>query len=179
MRLDYKQINPIMRFSDQVNSKANEDCTLFRCSVCKQQKPREQFFKNKSKSQGITAACKPCHQDIRRRLIKEGKMVDKKPVDYYERVQRGWHYKNKYGASKEQYEQIVISQDFRCKICNKHQSELNGRLHLDHDHNTSKVRGALCVSCNMHLGMLDRIKNKPEWSKSALKYLEESTCQAS
>ena len=58
MKLDYKQIIPVMRFSGQVNSKANEDCTLFRCSVCKEMKPRESFFKNKSKSQGITAACK-------------------------------------------------------------------------------------------------------------------------
>ena len=170
MRLDHKQINPVIRFSDQVNSKANDDCTLFRCSVCKEQKPREQFFKNKSKAQGITAACKPCHQDIRRRLIKEGKMIDKKPHGHYKAYTQNWTLEKKYGITVEQFDEMRVKQEYRCWICHKHESELGKILHIDHNHATGKVRALLCMHCNHAIGSFKENVNSLE---NAINYLVE------
>ncbi len=43
-------------------------------------------------------------------------------------------------------------QQGKCAGCKTHQSELNGRLHVDHDHKTGKFRWLLCGSCNHLLG---------------------------
>ena len=43
-------------------------------------------------------------------------------------------------------------QNGRCKLatCNKHQSELEKALAVDHDHETGFFRGLLCDICNYH-----------------------------
>lgn len=42
-------------------------------------------------------------------------------------------------------------------------------LAVDHDHLTGKVRGFLCSSCNMALGMMD---DDPEMIRNLLEYIE-------
>jgi hypothetical protein len=53
-----------------------------------------------------------------------------------------------------------------CAIC---QTEIMGLPHLDHDHETGKTRGVLCVKCNAGLGFF---KDNPELLRAALAYLE-------
>jgi len=48
------------------------------------------------------------------------------------------------------------AQDFRCAICSKHQSQCKTRLAVDHDHQTGKVRGLLCYSCNTKLAFVEK-----------------------
>ena len=68
-----------------------------------------------------------------------------------------------YGISKEQYNELYIIQKGCCSICGRHQSEFKKSLFVDHDHETGKVRGLLCYSCNTILGMahdnIDLLKN--------------------
>lgn len=45
-------------------------------------------------------------------------------------------------------QKLSDAQEQRCAICKKHESEFKNRLHVDHNHRTSKVRGLLCYSCN-------------------------------
>ncbi|GAU66220.1 endonuclease [Streptomyces sp. NBRC 110611] len=42
-------------------------------------------------------------------------------------------------------------------------------VHVDHDHETGKVRGVLCFSCNAALG---QFKDRPDVLRRAAKYLE-------
>lgn len=70
-------------------------------------------------------------------------------------VQRNYKYKSNYGISLEDYNILFEAQEGRCKICLKHQTEIKGRLHVDHRHSDKKIRGLLCNKCNQALGLLD------------------------
>ena len=68
----------------------------------------------------------------------------------------------------EEYETLLLEQNFCCAICGQHQSELTKALAVDHDHETGKVRGLLCSHCNVGLGHLgDKASNL----KKAYEYL--------
>jgi len=47
----------------------------------------------------------------------------------------------------------------------------NGGLHVDHDHDTGKVRGVLCNGCNLALGY---VKDDPKILRGLIAYLERS-----
>jgi hypothetical protein len=57
------------------------------------------------------------------------------------------HILNTYKITVDQYAALEESQDFHCAICPS-----ESELHVDHNHKTGKVRGLLCMSCNMGLG---------------------------
>lgn len=65
-----------------------------------------------------------------------------------ERRRRDLYYKRTYGISLEQYEQMLESQNHRCALCGRHESEFKNRLAVEHNHKTKKVRSLCCFSCN-------------------------------
>ena len=73
-----------------------------------------------------------------------------------------------YGITSEQYDIIYTKQNGCCAICGKHETKLNRKLSVDHDHETGIIRGLLCYKCNTALGLFgDNI----EILKQALNYL--------
>lgn len=71
----------------------------------------------------------------------------------------------KYGLESEEYKQLLIEQAGRCKICQR----AGGRkLVIDHSHETGKVRGLLCHSCNTALG---KFQDSPVILMEAINYL--------
>lgn len=78
---------------------------------------------------------------------------------YAERDRNKW-YKRHYGITIAEYDVLLESQEFRCKICKKHESENSRggdkpvRLYVDHDHATGRIRGLLCHHCNSGVGHL-------------------------
>lgn len=72
--------------------------------------------------------------------------------------------RNKYNQCKE------CQNEATCAICTKHFSENSyGKLYVDHDHQTGKVRGLLCHKCNIGLGNLG---DNLEGLMKAMRYLE-------
>lgn len=53
-----------------------------------------------------------------------------------------------YGITLAQYYLLLEGQNNRCKIC----TDILILPHVDHCHETGKVRGLLCVKCNMGIG---------------------------
>lgn len=76
----------------------------------------------------------------------------------------------KYGLTEDDYDWKLREQDYRCAICRKHQNETGKVLVVDHDHDTGKVRGLLCNSCNTRLGICH---DNPRLLAAMLVYLED------
>jgi hypothetical protein len=84
-----------------------------------------------------------------------------------EREQWGFYLKRTYGLTIKEYEAMLTGQGGVCRIC-KPPPPKGGKLHVDHDHNTGKVRGLLCRNCNHGLG---NFKDNPFLLIEAYKYL--------
>lgn len=75
--------------------------------------------------------------------------------------------RKKHNMTPEDYEALLQQQSGVCAICGE--ANLNGRrLAVDHDHETGKIRGLLCVTCNVALNKLDQNR---DWAKKAIEYL--------
>lgn len=72
---------------------------------------------------------------------------------HYKRTGRDWIYRTRYGISLEEYERLLKKQRGRCAICHRKPSSKR-RLCVDHCHRTKRVRGLLCIKCNVAMGLL-------------------------
>lgn len=78
------------------------------------------------------------------------------------------HYKRKYGISLDELYRLWEKQSKACCICErglpnpvegriKHRS---GTFHLDHCHDSGRLRGLLCNRCNMAIGLFDDSRDR-------------------
>jgi hypothetical protein len=75
-----------------------------------------------------------------------------------------------YGITEEEYDRMLVAQDYKCAICGApHSEEGRGKLVVDHCHNSERVRGLLCQSCNNMLGFA---KDNSESLRKAATYVE-------
>jgi len=82
-------------------------------------------------------------------------------------TRKNGHLRRTYGISIDQYLQLVEEQQGTCAIC---LVVPNGKLQVDHDHNTGKVRRLLCRECNLGLG---KFREDPNLLIKAARYLRE------
>jgi len=171
---------------------------LRKCSLCKLEHSLDAFTKNKSDPKGRNYECFECRNTenyknqnkLKRKIYydknRENILIKHKTPEFKEnnrRVEKIRYNKNKKKASEsnrkkllkreydittEDYCNLLIQQEYRCKICSKHNDELKFNLFVDHDHKTGLVRGLLCPICNTGLGMF---KDNPEIIIKAYEYL--------
>ena len=83
---------------------------------------------------------------------------------------RNDHLKRRYGITLDQWNEMFEDQKGCCAICKRHQSEINKRLAVDHNHDTGEVRKLLCTNCNTALGLFydnqDILLNAVEYLRS-------------
>lgn len=96
------------------------------CAACKELKLLKDFDRHKSGFLQKRSYCKSCTHE-----------------KYLYR---------KYGYTITEKQQLYQAQNSCCAICQKHY-DINA-LHVDHCHNTGKIRGLLCNSCNCAIGFL-------------------------
>ena len=122
------------------------------CKGCNKELPLESFTKDHRNKDGRGAKCRPCFNAAQA---------------YSPERQRRYRLKHFYGLTPEEYNEILEEQG-GCKICQKKFD----RYHVDHDHNTGKVRGILCLSCNVAIG---HFSDDIGTLQNAITYLAQST----
>lgn len=60
--------------------------------------------------------------------------------------------KGLYNITQDDFDRMESEQKGLCSICNNPQGYGRKRLCVDHNHFTGKVRGLICVNCNLLLG---------------------------
>ncbi|WP_407944921.1 endonuclease VII domain-containing protein [Paenibacillus cymbidii] len=115
--------------------------------------------------------------------IKHGEKLKKRSADWYlnnketARRQTRQRKLKKYGLTEDDYQALLVQQNYRCAICgsSKALEKMNTNLYVDHCHKTGGVRGLLCQKCNAGLGMF---KESLELIKRAAVYLNNSSSGA-
>lgn len=122
------------------------------CVFCKKEKPVSEFtIKQRSENETryrtksyYFAACKDCEAEYIRVSKRNGPTGTKE----YQRKRNV----KKYGMTIEDFNRILESQGYKCKICGSKKPHGRGNFHIDHCHKTMRVRGLLCHYCNVALG---------------------------
>ena len=108
------------------------------CKQCGESRPLEQFAWVNETRGWRRKTCRDCRR---------------RDVSSEERA--AYHLKSRYGLSVDDYSEMLNKQNGGCAICGT--TKPGGRydkLHVDHCHETGKVRGLLCHNCNRALGLL-------------------------
>jgi len=90
--------------------------------------------------------------------------------DKYRITQRYCRIKREYGLTKIEYLAMVEKQKSCCFLCNSYHQD-HFKLHVDHCHETGKVRGLLCNKCNQGIGLFN---HSPELIRKAAVYCEKA-----
>ena len=80
--------------------------------------------------------------------------------------------KYSFGLGRLEYDALVLTSCNSCWACGTIPEEggTGKTLNVDHDHETGKVRGLLCHTCNLLLGWIEK---NPERRNQIDRYLEE------
>lgn len=76
--------------------------------------------------------------------------------------------RRKYGLTPEDFFRILREQNYLCACCQKKALDEESAC-VDHDHATGRIRGILCSSCNVGIGLLG---DDVAGIRKALDYLE-------
>lgn len=124
------------------------------CPKCKTPKPVDAFSLSSHRSDGTQTYCKSCQKAIRDSV---------KHTYKHKSYHREYSRKKLYGMMPGEYDRLLAEQDGKCKSCGGGPDSKYGRLYVDHDHATGRVRGLLCSGCNTALGCIadniDRLRN--------------------
>jgi hypothetical protein len=139
------------------------------CTVpCGLELPLEDFGRLTNARDGRTSRCSVCLREGRqgRQAIYDAR---RDPTHRNARCRRRWagkpewkrrrerfksHLRTAYGISFEQWTSILIEQCGRCALCGRAPDGAH-LLHLDHCHETGRVRTLLCARCNHLLGFIE------------------------
>jgi hypothetical protein len=142
------------------------------CTDCGQTKSPVEFYRNKSRIDGLAHYCKPCMRDRQRRF----KAANRDAINARQRIRRASNrdainadarrrqYWTNYRIREDAWQSLLSFQGGRCAIC---EVGSPGRKNwcTDHDRSccpTSRgacgrcVRGLLCQECNIELGFAER-----------------------
>jgi hypothetical protein len=140
-----------------------------KCSKCDEVKHIDVFPQADPRSKsftryknGIKPWCKECYRKYNAKYMQKAREGGSKKYS---------HYFKKYGLTQEEVILMHEQRNFKCDICNQDTDHRYDKLCVDHSHQTGKVRGLLCFSCNTLLG---NAKDNIQTLKNAINYLEQN-----
>ncbi|HEX2193006.1 MAG TPA: endonuclease VII domain-containing protein [Acidimicrobiales bacterium] len=160
-----------------------------RCRICNELKPLSDFYRAAGTRDGHRTECKQCNlaQQHERYLadperakarVKRWQQENADRVNAYwrerrqepevKRRDRAGHLWRKFGITIAEYDAMLAAQGGVCAVC-KRPPTPGISLHVDHDHETGRIRGLLCFRCNNALGDLE---DDPALLRAAARYLE-------
>ena len=125
------------------------------CPSCNRELLRTAFPRAYNRPLGIASHCKECR---------------KARYPYDATKHKHVHLRNRYGLEWDEYIELFLSQNKKCRICDTPLELTNRKAQLDHCHVTGKVRGFLCSSCNRGLGCF---KDDTKLLEKAMLYIKE------
>lgn len=132
------------------------------CRKCGEEKHEMEFHKQSDKPDGLRTTCKNCTNGANLNRYK----TSEKTRAAHSKAARKYSLQKFYGITQEEYDLMYQQQGGKCRICRC--EEGGRRFHVDHCHNTNKVRGLLCNLCNKGLGCF---KDNTSILEEAIKYL--------
>lgn len=137
------------------------------CTVCKETKHIDNFYNNKRTKDGKAYRCKECDSLARHKWAEN----NPERQAYSARNRR---LKYIYGVDIPWYESQLAKQNNCCAICGTTENKTSGdrqdwNFAVDHCHDTGKVRGLLCNTCNRALGLF---QDRKEVLEKAIAYLD-------
>lgn len=121
------------------------------CGNCKIEKELHDFnIRRKNNKIYYQSYCKDCASRLKTKWSRENKSH-----------LRSYKINRKYNLSKDQYDDLYWSQNGNCAIC-KIPLIIGKLTHVDHCHETGRIRGLLCTNCNTGLGIFEKFKKMPE-----------------
>lgn len=151
------------------------------CRRCSQTRPVEHFPIRRWETAkgeprvGRQARCRECLKAIRlhERLTSDAyqrRLHDPVNRQHRKRALFQNHLMRTYGITLEDWARMLESQQGRCAICERDIRDATlSDVNVDHCHESGKVRGLLCLNCNMAIGLL---LDRPETLRRATSYLE-------
>ena len=136
------------------------------CITCKLPKDENEnsFHKNQASADGLNSECKQC-------VAKRNKQYCKT----HKREKRDYFLRYNYGITLDDFETMLQGQNHQCALCGTTEPGGKGTFHVDHCHETGKIRALLCHFCNIMLG---HAKEDPELLEKAAAYIRKhgDTC---
>jgi hypothetical protein len=132
-----------------------------KCKRCNSLRALKSFFKDKSRKSGLHPWCKKCDDVYRRMWKKKNPELDKL-------IRMKTKLKIRYGMTLEERNVLSRKQKNKCAICKK---KFVDTPHIDHSHKTGKVRGLLCLKCNVGVS---NFNDSIIHLKKAILYLEKN-----
>lgn len=125
------------------------------CVRCKEEKPIAQFTKNLRYKDGYGTRCKQCRKEAETRPYGS---VERRTKDFDNYL---W---SLYRLTSNDFEALLEQQQGKCAVC----GEVMSKPRVDHCHQSGRVRGLVCNTCNTGLGHIER----RGFVEKALAYLE-------
>lgn len=162
------------RFCSQDCIRANRAKTHVRkCKDCEKTPEEVEFGQHKGTIDGLAIVCKPCNRARTKKTT--ANYSAEKRAEITERFKSPKYRNNAmmriFGIDLLSHEEMKIQQDNKCLICSETFTEAKVP-HIDHNHETGKIRGLLCRTCNSGLGMF---KDDPDKLRQAITYLKRTT----
>lgn len=118
---------------------------ILRCTKCLKDRDISRFHRDARYKGGYRHQCKDCLAAYQRTYPRTREQT------------RKWTIRYRYGLSPDEVSALEAAAGGLCGICSRRRP-----LVIDHDHDTGRVRGLLCRSCNAALSLFDAVPDAPD-----------------
>lgn len=125
------------------------------CGACYQALRASDSFEPKQKQRSKIKCGHPDGKHVGHGLCSAcySRAIRAKKGESDKRARRDYRLKKEYGITAEEADALFLAQGRKCALCDNAIAEIT-KAHIDHCHETGRVRGMLCFTCNKALGML-------------------------